>query len=82
MSVRIRILSLADGSESPFDGQFVAKWDWKRHARGTHGERLAVHVVTTPYANAAREFDTRDEALAVWEQALTGFAVEITGWKH
>lgn len=53
----MKIVSLADGTETPFDGQYVKEYDPNRSGQDPDGNPLIAHLVTTPVANDAMHFD-------------------------
>lgn len=69
MVVCIQIVSLSDGSESPFDGQYLVEYDPSRPGVDPRGEPMTAHLVTTPNRGNAREFRNTLEALECWRQA-------------
>lgn len=85
MSVVMQILGLADGRQTPFDGEFVKDYD-------PNGEGGTGSLVTTPEKAEALKFPDATEAMQTWKlqsdlvplrpdgkpnRPLTAFTVEI-----
>jgi hypothetical protein len=64
--IAIRIVELADGSETPFDGQYVMEYDPNRDGQDPDGNPMLAHLVTTPVANDAMRFDGLRELRQLW----------------
>ncbi len=86
--VTLRIISLATGGDSPFDGQYVRRYDPSYHPKGEvyDGGLLLV----TPNKEEARQFEGAAEAMEYWRQSygvredgqlnrpLVAFTVEVS----
>lgn len=84
----IKLLGLANGHSSPFDGQYVLDYDPAREGTDPNGDPMFAHLVTTPDREKALNLST-EEAFALWKKAhgmrpdgrenrpLTAFTVEI-----
>lgn len=55
--IAIKIVGLADGSETPFDGQYVMEYDPARDGQDPDGNPMLAHLRTTPVASEALGFD-------------------------
>ena len=85
----IRIISLADGDPSPFDGQYVAEYDPHRDGVAPDGRPMICHLVTTPDREKALDLEA-GKAFELWRKScgmredgkpnrpLTAFTVEIS----
>jgi hypothetical protein len=89
--VRIRIVSLASGPPTPFDGEYVVEYDPGHDGVDREGRRMNCHLVTTPILEDALAL-TSAEAFELWRRVdprhparldgrpnrpLTAFTVEI-----
>lgn len=84
----IKIIGLVDGSESPFDGEWLMDYDPRSTVHPVGG--LSVHLVTTPDPAAALRFENFQAARREWmrwdgtdridgkpSRPLTAFTVEL-----
>jgi hypothetical protein len=67
-SVIVRILSLADGSPTSFDNQWLVDYDLSRPGITPDGDLLTAHVETTRDRTQARRFADFRTAIAVLSQ--------------
>jgi hypothetical protein len=58
----VRLLQLAAGGTTPFDGQYLVEYDPTRTGTGPAGERLRTHLVCTADPGQARQFADITEA--------------------
>lgn len=88
----IKIICLADGRATEFDGQYVTEYDPSRTSRSPAGAEMLCHLRTTPDRAKALKLSARD-AFELWRKVdernpvrsdgrpnrpLTAFTVEIT----
>lgn len=64
----MRILSMADGTSTPFDDQWLVEYDPERDGTDPDGIPMSARVVTTLDRSMARRFTDAQEALACWRQ--------------
>lgn len=62
----MRIVELAAGGETPFDGQYLKEYDPGRDGADPTGEPMLAHMVTTPDATKAMMFDSLQSMLDEW----------------
>lgn len=67
MSCVIRIVSMADGRPSEFDGKYL--WSWNIEAPGASA--YAAAIAATPHPTDAHQFEDPVEALEVWRSQST-----------
>jgi hypothetical protein len=67
-SVIVRILSLADGSPTSFDNQWLVDYDLSRPSITPDGELMSAHIETTEHRKHARRFFDFRTAIAVLSQ--------------
>ena len=92
MSFRLRILSAANGRPTSYDGQYVKDYDPGRDGEDSTGQPMFAYLEGTDDPEAARAFETVEEAAAFWKMVdprqpqrpdgepnrpLTFFTVEI-----
>lgn len=84
--VIVKVLCQANGTPTPFDGQYVIAWD-------PHTEAGCLSISTTNDSRIARNFDSNQQALDEWKtisrvqelrpwdeqpnRPLTGISIEI-----
>ena len=85
----IKIIGLAHGMPTPFDGQYVMEYDPTRPGVDPAGELMIAHLVCTPDPAKALDLPI-DEAFELWRKAqgrradcrpsrpLTAFHVDIS----
>ena len=86
--IGIRLLGLAAGGKSPYDGQWLVEYDPTRQGvHPTRGHRTLAHLVCTSDPGRARRFGSAAEAHAVWtapsgrpyplDRPLTAFHIKV-----
>lgn len=75
----LEILGLVDGSESPFDGQFLVDFDPDRPGVTPDGRSFIFHLLTTTDRAEARVFADAGEAHEFWRQVSRANPVRPDG---
>lgn len=88
----MKIVGMAHGHPSPFDGQYLVEYDPDRPGVDPSGNAMLAHIVCTPDPAQARVFASSVDAWAEWRRTsattptrpdgkpnrpLTAFTVEI-----
>ena len=74
----IRIVGLADGVPTAFDGQWIVEYDPSRDGVDPGGRPMRCHLVTTPNRDEAKEY-TGLGAIEVWRAVDTREPVRPDG---
>ena len=87
-SVVIRLVGLASGEPTPYDGQWLVDYDPARSGCDALGRPMLAHVVTTADRDRARRFADAAEAYRVWRlpsglpypmnAPLTAYTIAVT----
>lgn len=64
----IKIIGMADGEPTPFDGQYVVEYDPTRDGVDPNGDPVMCHLITTPDKEKALHLRPA-EALEFWRKA-------------
>ncbi|SRR6266704_681667 len=85
--VSIRLVRLASGARSPFDGQWLVEYDPTRPGTAPDGRPLTAHIACSPDPADALRFASVAEAHACWvaesgqpypaDRPLTAFTISI-----
>lgn len=79
MSVVIKVLGLADGTPTGFDGEYLLTCDAGRNGREPlSGQPMTAYMVTTPVLAQATRYETQ-EAIDLWRQVDPGRPVRADG---
>lgn len=66
MAFLMRLESLMDGTQTPFDGQYLVEYDPERDGVDDHGEPMDAHLVTTADPAKAKRFEDLIEFQHTW----------------
>lgn len=90
--VSIKLLRLASGDCSPFDGQWLVEYDPRRRGATPEGQPLTAHIACSANPAEARRFADVAEAHAYWmaesgrpypgDRPLTAFNISIEAAAH
>lgn len=64
--IAMKIIGLAAGPATPFDGQYLKEYDPNRDGQDPDGNPMLAHLVTTPDVAEAMHFDGVGELMRVW----------------
>lgn len=93
MSAVIKLVGLAGGVRTAYDGQYIVEYDPDRTGCDPDGRPMLAHVITTPDRTKAKRYADAGEAWADWSRVsrlwprrpdgqpnrpLTAYTVEIT----
>ena len=71
----IQIVSLSDGTKTPFDGKYLKEYDPMRDGMDPAGDPMSCHLVAVDKPEDAAQFSDAGTALACWRQ-------RGRGWRH